>query len=109
MNEVNTSRLARLRTRLRGMLPFAWGVTAALLALLFYNFLFPKNILSEREVNEAIAVALASATPRPAFSAEIYPLIAPSLVAVQTEDVNANGETGQSFGSGVIVNDDGSI
>lgn len=109
MNETNTSRFGRLRGRLRGALPFASGVIAALLALVLYNFLFPKSQLSEREVNEAIAIALASATPRPAFSAQVYPIIAPSLVAIQTEDVTANGEAGRSFGSGVIVNDFGEI
>lgn len=109
MNEANNSRMARLRSRLRGMLPFASGVTAALLAVLFYNLLFPTSTLSRSEVDDAIASALASATPRPAFSAQVYPFIAPSLVAIQTDETNAAGEDGHSFGSGVIVSDAGEI
>lgn len=91
------------------MIPFASGVVAALLALLFYNILYPSTALSRQEVDEAIASALASATPRPAFSAQVYPVIAPSLVAIEADDADtANGE-GHAFGSGVIVNDLGQI
>ena len=88
------------------MIPFASGAGAVLLALFLYNILFPTTSLSRRNVDEAISSALASATPRPAFSAQVYPVIAPSLVAIQTDET---GEGAHSFGSGVIVNDLGQI
>ncbi len=109
MSEANNSSMARLRSRLRGMIPFVSGVTAALLAILIYSLIFPNNTLSRSEVDEAIASALASATPRPAFSAQVYPFVAPSLVAIKTDESNAEGDEGHSFGSGVIVNDFGEI
>jgi S1-C subfamily serine protease len=84
-------------------------VLAALLALLLYNSIFPGSQLNKQEVNQAIADALASATPRPAYSAQVYPIIQPSLVLIQTEGPAENGKTGKGLGSGVIINDSGDI
>ena len=109
MDEPRTSKLVKLRARMRGMLPFASGVFAAFLALFLYNFLFPASQVTESEVNVAISSALASATPRPAYSVQVYQVIQPSLVLIQTEFAGENGETEKSLGSGVIVNDFGEI
>lgn len=98
-------RLTRLRERVRGMFPFASGVLATLLALFLYNFLFPANQVTESEVNIAIANAMASATPRPAYSSEVYQIIQPSLVLIRVE--LQNGEKG--LGTGVIIDDAGDI
>lgn len=94
-----------LRNRTRALLPFASGVGAMLLVLILYNFIFPENQLTETEVNDAIANAMASATPRPAYSTEVYQIIQPSLVLIQAE--LQNGE--KSLGTGVIVDDAGDI
>jgi len=109
MSEPALSRLTRLRSRIRAGIPFASGVLAALLALLLYNSIFPGSQLNKQEVNQAIADALASATPRPAYSAQVYPIIQPSLVLIQTEGPAENGKTGKGLGSGVIINDSGDI
>ncbi len=104
------SRAGRTREKLRGMFPFVLGILATLLALILYDFLFPvTKPLTQREVNNAIADALASATPRPAFSVGVYRAIQPSLVLVQAERENAEGEKGRGLGTGVIVDDTGSI
>jgi S1-C subfamily serine protease len=103
-------RAGHIREKLRGMLPFVSGILAALLALILYNFLFPgTKPLTQREVSSAIAEALASATPRPAFSVQVYRIIQPSLVLIQTDKENAEGEKGRGLGTGVIVDDMGSI
>ena len=99
------SRLRNLRGRIKGAFPFASGVLAALLALFLYNFLFPANHVTQSEVNDAIAIAMASATPRPAYSTEVYQIIQPSLVLIQVE--LQNGEKG--LGTGVIIDDAGEI
>jgi S1-C subfamily serine protease len=100
----------RLRARARGAAPFASGVLAALAALLLYNLLFPgPPQLTTREVNEAVAQAMATATPPPAYSARVYQVIQPSLVLIQTQFVGANGAVEQGIGSGVVVDDRGSI
>lgn len=103
-------RLQRLRTRTRGVLPFAAGVFAALAALLLYNLLFPPPAqLTKREVKDSIAQVLASATPPPAYSAQVYEVIRPSLVLIQTEIPGKNGETDNGIGSGVVIDDKGNI
>lgn len=99
------NRMGSLRNRVKGLLPFASGVAAMLLALILYNFIFPENQLTQTEVNDAIANAMASATPRPAYSTEVYQIIQPSLVLIQAD--LKNGE--KSLGTGVIVDDTGDI
>ena len=103
------SRLGRLRERVKGMFPFLSGVVAAFLALFLYNFLFPASQVTEAEVNNAIAGALASATPRPAYSVQVYQAIQPALVMIESEFGGETSESEQGLGSGVIVDDMGNI
>ena len=103
------SRFGRLRERVRGMFPFLSGVVAAFLAFFLYNFLFPANQVTESEVSDAIAGALASATPRPAYSVQVYQAIQPSLVMIESEFGSENSVSERGLGSGVIVDDTGNI
>lgn len=107
--DIVQSRLGRFRERIRGMFPFLSGVMAAFLAFFLYNFLFPANQVSEAEVGDAIASALASATPRPPFSVQVYQVIQPSLVMIESTFEGENAETQQGLGSGVIVDASGNI
>ena len=103
-------RLQRLRLRALRVAPFASGVFAALLVLLLYSVLFPKpHPLTTREVNDAVAQALASATPPPAFSTRVYQAIQPSLVLIQADFPEEQGKAMHGFGSGVVINDNGYI
>jgi S1-C subfamily serine protease len=99
------NRIGALRRRAKSLFPFASGVAAMLLALMLYNLIFPGNELTRTEVNDAIAIAMASATPRPAYSSEVYQIIQPSLVMIQVE--RQDGEKG--LGTGVIVDGAGDI
>ena len=99
------NRLGNLRNRVRAALPFLSGLVTMLLALILYNILFPESQLTRTEVHEAIANAMASATPRPAYSTEVYKIIQPSMVLIQSE--MPDGE--KSLGSGVIVDGAGDI
>ena len=103
------NRLSGLRTRLGKFIPFFSGVLGALLALYIYNALSPETQLTRTDVDDAVASALASATPRPPNSVAVYQIIQPSLVLIETEGEDANGEFGQSLGSGVIINERGEI
>jgi len=104
------SRLRRYRAGVRSALPFASGVLAALVALLLFNMLVPgPHPLTTREVNDTVAQALASATPPPAFSAQVYRVIRPSLVLIQSQAPGANGKVESSLGSGVVIDDSGDI
>ena len=108
--EQGASRWQRLRNGLRRALPFAYGVAAAFAALMLFNVLVPgPQQLTVNQVNEAVAQALASATPPPAYSALVYQAIRPSLVLIQTEGPGKDGEPGSGLGSGVVINDRGDI
>jgi S1-C subfamily serine protease len=67
--------------------------------------------LTQRDVSETVASALASVTPPPAFSELVYRAVEPSVVLIRTK---ASGGTGKppsdsGLGSGVVVNADGDI
>jgi len=57
----------------------------------------------------AACKAMASATPPAAYSAQVYQIILPSLVYIQTQRENADPDEGVGVGSGVVVNEDGDI
>lgn len=86
-----------------------------LLALFLYNVFFPPPApLSLREVDIAVDEAIAEITPMPAFSSYAYQVIRPSLVLVQVAtppdaDDKESGENGGGLGSGVVIDDMGSI
>jgi S1-C subfamily serine protease len=103
-------RWRRLRSGLRQSAPFAGGMLVAFIALLLYNLLFPgPRPLTTNQVNDAIAQAMASATPRPAYSELVYQTIRPSLVLIQTDTQGKGGSPEHSLGSGVIINDAGDV
>lgn len=116
MNEPSVSgsenfrdRIEQLRARVRKAVPFLSGVLASLLALFLYNAVTRTPQLTTQDLNTAVAVALASATPRPPDSVFVYQVIQPSLVLIQTERNGGSGEVDHSLGSGVIINDRGEI
>ncbi len=89
---------------------FAAGVAAAFLALLLYRAAFPAPApLTTRDVADSIDRALASQTPRPAFSEGAFAAIRPSLVLIQTEGGSAGGDLAAHLGTGVIIDDAGDI
>lgn len=94
---------------MRGLLPFVSGVLAALLALFIYNALTPDAQLTRTEVDEVVASAMASATPRPPDSVRVYQTIQPSLVLIETERDGDNGGMDIGLGSGTVINQNGDI
>ena len=116
MNEPSLSGKEKLRNRLsatgrrlRGLLPFLSGVMAALLALIIYNAITADTQLTRTDVNEVVAIAMASATPRPPDAVGVYQVIQPSLVLIETEGITSNGEADMGLGSGTVINDRGEI
>jgi S1-C subfamily serine protease len=100
----------RLLKFVRRALPFALGVLATLFALLLYNQLAPHpHQLTLREVNDAVAQTLASATPPPAYSSIVYQIIRPSLVLIETNTSEAEKKDQKGLGSGVIIDNNGDI
>ncbi len=105
----------RWRGRAKPLLPFALGVVAALLGLLLYNAINPPaEPLTPKQVSTVVAQAMASATPPPAYSAQVYRVIQPSLVLIQTGGKVDKGKGGgaadsHGLGSGVVISDQGQI
>jgi len=83
---------------------------AALLGVVLYSALFPTPLPpSTEEIGDSIAQAMASATPPPAYSAQVYQVILPSLVFIKTHSENPGDEEGFGVGSGIVINDQGDI
>jgi S1-C subfamily serine protease len=103
-------RLQRYRARAWYALPFAWGVIAALVALLLYHaFTPPPRQLTAADVNTSIAQAFASATVPPPFSERVYQAIRPSFVLIQVQVPGQSGGIDRGLGSGVVVSDQADI
>ena len=102
----------RLGARLKRVVPFASGALVALVAVLLYGALVPGSPpLTQRDVDDTVAEALASVTPAPAYSELVYQAVRPSLVLIETTGPDGDGEPdGEGgLGSGVVVNLDGDI
>jgi S1-C subfamily serine protease len=91
------------------------GVIAALSGLFLYNLLNPPpQPLTSQQVEAVVARAMASATPPPAYSAQVYRAIQPSVVLIQTGGRSNDGQDDSliediGVGSGVVVSDRGEI
>src|SRR5262245_38346640 len=93
----------------RRLRPLALIILSVLAGIIIYHVLFPAPIPpSEREIDERIVQAMASATPPPAYSHLVYQIILPSLVFIQV-NLESEGEADGGVGSGVIVNESGDI
>ncbi len=104
------NRLARLRLLLRRATPIVAGMLMAFAAIALYNLLLPPpSPMSPQDVKSVVAQAMASATPAPAISARVYQAIQPSLVLVQTHDLSTSGKVEGGLGSGVVLDDSGTI
>ncbi len=98
-------RLRRVRAAAGQTLVFVAGIVAALAALSLYRILFPgQHVLTPSEVSTEVSQVMASATPPPSFSDQVYRIIQPSIVLIDSKN-----DTGESLGSGVIISDQGLI
>jgi len=94
----------------RSWSPVVFYAAIFVLAVLLYSRLVPApRPLTPQEVNEAVAQALASATPPPTFSARVYQAIRPSLILIQTEAPGTDGEISYGLGTGVVISQMGDI
>jgi S1-C subfamily serine protease len=108
----SAQRSGRLRLRIGRLAPFVSGVAVALAAVFVYGLLMPgAPPLTQRDVNETVASALASVTPAPAFSELVYRAVEPSVVLIRTKAPAGTGKpaSDSGLGSGVVVNADGDI
>ncbi|HVN55664.1 MAG TPA: trypsin-like peptidase domain-containing protein [Anaerolineaceae bacterium] len=108
--ELWRGRLHSVGSALRRSIPFFGGILAALVALLIYNYAFPHpHQITAQEVSQTVASAMASATPPPSFSSQVYQIIQPSLVLIQTRGKDKDGKEEDALGTGVVITDRGDI
>jgi S1-C subfamily serine protease len=90
--------------------PFGTGVLATFLALWLYGRMVPSApALTPRDINQAVAQAMASATPAPNFSSRVYQAIRPSIVLIQTQSGGASQDASFGLGTGVVIDAAGDI
>ena len=105
-----TARVQNLWWKMRRTWPLGLGLIAALFGVLLYGLLFPAPIpLTQDEIDESIVEAMASATPGPAYSAEVYQAVLPSLVLIQVQKAHPEEDDEVGVGSGIVVNESGDI
>jgi S1-C subfamily serine protease len=102
-------RTKRLRERARPIVQVGLGILIALAALFIYQALTPSTHLTENDVNQIVASAMASATPPPSDGSQVYQIIAPSVVQIKTSTLTITGTTESGSGTGVILDQSGSI
>ena len=108
--QIRIERRARLRSTVRRVSPFV--LTAILpffLVAAFYFLAVRPHELTGGYVRDAVAQAMGSATPPPAFSAQVYQVIQPSLVLIEVTEGPNSGRVGYGLGSGVVIDQAGSI
>jgi S1-C subfamily serine protease len=99
---IRRGRLRRITGPVRRAGPFGAGIVAALIAVALYGAFVPgPHQLTQQDVKVSVAQALASETPAPAFSQQVYAAVQPSLVLIQTNATTSG--TDDALGSGVVV------
>jgi len=107
--QVWRERAARLRNRARPLVQVGLGIFIMVVALLIYQALTPSAHLTQRDVNNIVANAMASATPPPSDGSQVFQIIAPSVVQIQASTLSVDGKTESGSGTGVIIDQSGSI
>jgi S1-C subfamily serine protease len=117
MQESKPSRTVRLRVQtqriaalVKKIAPFAATVAVTILALTLFNVFNPAPApLSNKELNDRIFQAMASATPPPALSARVYQAVQPSLVQIETKILSPDGKEEGGRGAGVIIDENAQV
>jgi hypothetical protein len=80
------ARVRRVRDRSRNVMLIVTGMLIAFAALYAYDSLqITGKRLTENDVNVLVANAMASATPPPSDGSQVFQIIAPSIVHIETK------------------------
>lgn len=108
--ETPRRRFGRLYTRFRNVFLIGVGILMTLAALLLYDTTRPPSQrLTQRDINAAVARALASATPEPSYSSQAYEIIHPSVVLVRPRFFLTGPNSEGRLGTGVVIDERGII
>ncbi len=102
--------IIRIRNFVKQSWPFVLVIAAAWLGVFLFTLIFPASEpLKQNDIDESIMQAMASATPPLPYSTQVYQVVLPSLVFIQTQEKDAAEDEGFGVGSGVVVNENGDI
>jgi S1-C subfamily serine protease len=93
----------------RAALLIVLSIALAFAILAAYTNLNPTPRLTQHDIDNAVASAMASATPPPPRGALVYQAVRPSVVTIQTRILAVDGKTDGGRGTGVVIDDAGSI
>lgn len=103
-------RRANVRKYLQNVSQVALGVVLAFTLFAAYNYLNPgPPRITHRDIDDAVQQALSSVTPPPPIGAEVYEVVRPSVVQIQTRVLNTDGKMEGGRGTGVVLDENGSI
>jgi S1-C subfamily serine protease len=69
----------------------------------------PPQKITQKDIDNAVARAIASATPAPSFESLVFPIIQPSVVSIEVKQMGQDGKLHTALGTGVVVDEDGTI
>jgi S1-C subfamily serine protease len=81
----------------------------ALIVILYLEVNPPEGTIDQRRIEQIAQEQIASATPTPPIPPQIYAAVRPAVVSLTVDGVSANNTSFQGRGSGVIVDENGSI
>ena len=93
----------------RAALLIVLGIALSFAALAAYTNLNPTPRITQHDIDNAVAQAMASATPPPARGSLVYQAVRPSVVQIQTRILAVDGKADGGRGTGVVIDDSGSI
>jgi S1-C subfamily serine protease len=104
-------RLSKIYHRWQVALFIVIGIVIALSALYVYGLTQPQpQKITQKDIDNAVKRAMASASPTPSFESQVYGIIQPSVVLIEVKGKTAaDGKTHTSLGTGVVVDEDGTI
>ncbi len=108
--EISRQRRRRLSAGWRSFALLGAGVLIAFAVLFAYNAVQPgQTRITPRDIDDAVARALASATPPPPAARLVYEAIRPSLVEIDSRFAGDDGKSEEGRGTGVVVDEGGAI
>lgn len=104
-------RLLKIYRRWQIVLFLVLGIIIAFSGLYLYGLTQPPpQKITQKDIDNAVIRAMASASPTPSFESQVYSIIQPSVVSIEVKvKPAADNKTRTSLGTGVVVDEDGTI
>ena len=86
------------------------GILIALCGVYLYGFTRPADQhLTQKDIDNTVARAQASSALTPSLESQVYAIIQPSIVSIETQTPGTDQKPEQMSGTGVVIDDSGTI